>query len=260
MRALVRASDSNEVSLPKYPILRAYKLYSLSEEGDSAGHAKVNPELVSQLSTRGEPRASVSQNDLVRLERALLTVRNTQIFLSWILGAFFSLTLSKDKATHGALLQQFARSIEMALMHQIQLTSFAIANTRAIRRESCLSQLQSHFSSTARAQLRRSDVDSELLFETARVNTAVEQAQQAMSVSVTEAAARSLLRSNTVEEEYIGRPFTFFLSYECSCWFFAALEVFSSSSFSSSSEFEKVNAEPGLVSEDSAVLKMTRLS
>lgn len=152
--ALVRANESNKASLAKYPTRRSYKFYNLSKEGDRICAGKVNPELAPHISVRSETRVSVSKQDMVRLEEALLAVRSTQNLLSWLMGVFFSLALPKEKVSQAPMMQQLARSVESAMMHQIQMTLFAIAITRAIRRELYLSQLPPCFSSASRAQLR----------------------------------------------------------------------------------------------------------
>ena len=80
-------------------------------------------------------------------------------------------------------------------MDQAQLTAFSIVNTRAARRESFLSHLPFRFSSVSKAHLSRSDADADLLFDSLHVNSAIEQAEKAASVSLTEAAAKSLVKA-----------------------------------------------------------------
>ncbi|MPC12058.1 hypothetical protein E2C01_004734 [Portunus trituberculatus] len=81
----------------------------------------------------------------------------------------------------------------MCYVDQVRIMAFALANTRAARRESYLSHLH-RFSSASKAQLCHSDVDSDLLFNLASMEKAIGQAQQAASVSLTEAAAKVLIK------------------------------------------------------------------
>ena len=90
------------------------------------------------------------------------------------------------------MLQQMVQSIQPAMVDQAWVTAFVIANTRAARRESYLSHLPHRFTSASKAQLRRLDMDSDLLFDVDSVDKAIGQAQQVASVSFTEAAARAL--------------------------------------------------------------------
>ncbi|MPC59714.1 hypothetical protein E2C01_053741 [Portunus trituberculatus] len=56
------------------------------------------------------------------------------------------------------------------MVDQARIMAVALANTRAARKESYLIHLPHRFSSASKAQLRRSDVDSDLLFDSASVD------------------------------------------------------------------------------------------
>ena len=76
-------------------------------------HARVNPELVPHMTIRGEPRVSLAQGEMVRLEEALFSIRDTQNFLFWLMGTFVSLTSSGEgSTTQEPMLNQLALSIQ----------------------------------------------------------------------------------------------------------------------------------------------------
>ena len=47
----------------------------------------------------GDPRVSLAQGEMVRLEEALLSIQDTQNFLFWLMGTFVSLTSSREGST-----------------------------------------------------------------------------------------------------------------------------------------------------------------
>ena len=65
---------------------------------------------------------------------------------------------------------------------------------KAARRESFLSRLPPRFSAISKANLHGSVMDSAFLFEDSRVDKAIAQAENAASVSFTEAAAKSFVK------------------------------------------------------------------
>ncbi|MPC56133.1 hypothetical protein E2C01_050086 [Portunus trituberculatus] len=82
------------------------------------------------------------------------------------------------------------------MVDQARITVFALANTRAVRRESYLSHLPHWFSLASKAQLRHSDMDLDLLLNSVIVEKAMGQVQQAASVSLNEAAVKALIKVN----------------------------------------------------------------
>ena len=68
------------------------------------------------------------------------------------------------------------------MVDQARVTAFAIANMRGARRESYLSHLPHRFTSGSKAQLRRSDMDSDLLFDVDSIDKAIDQAQQVSAI------------------------------------------------------------------------------
>ncbi|MPC32053.1 hypothetical protein E2C01_025356 [Portunus trituberculatus] len=159
---LTCANKSSKPSFAKYPVR------SSIDEGRSLP-AKVNHDLVEHLTVCGDPQVSLSQGEVMCLEEALLTTRDTQNFPHVI-------------------------GIQCATVDQARITAFALANTRAVRRESYHSHLPYQFSSVSKAQPHHSNMDSDLLFDLASVE-AIDQAQQAVSVSLTEAAAKALIET-----------------------------------------------------------------
>ena len=123
------------------------------------------------------------------LEQAFFSFRDIQNFLFWLMGIFVTLMSDNEGLPKGGpMLQQVVLSIQRAIVDQARVTAFAVTNTRAGRRESYLSHLPHHFTSASKAQLHRSDMDSDLLFNVDSIDKAVGQAQQVSSVSFTEAA------------------------------------------------------------------------
>ena len=191
--ALARANETPKAAFARYPSRRSLRCYrtGMGDGGNRA--ARINPDLLSHLTVRGDPRVTLPHGEAVRLEEALLSIRDTQNFLFWLMGTYASLASSKDGLTrHGPMMSQLLHSIQRAMMDQSRLTAVTLANTRAARREAYLSHLPHRFNAVSRAQLRRSPVDSELLFDAASVDKAIDLAQKAASVSFTEAAAKAL--------------------------------------------------------------------
>ena len=97
----------------------------------------MNPELLPHLTVRSEPRISIPQGEMVRLEQALLSFQDTQNFLFWLIGAVVTLMSDSDGLSRqGPMLQQIVPSIQWAMVDQARVTTFALTNTRAARRES----------------------------------------------------------------------------------------------------------------------------
>ena len=191
--ALARANEAPKAAFARYPSRRSLQCYRTGEDDGGNRAARVNPDLLSHLTVRGEPWVTLPHGEAVRLEEALLAIRDTQNFLFWLMGTYASVASSKDGLSrHGPMMSQLLHSIQRAMMDQSRLTAVTLANTRAARREAYLSHLPHRFNAVSRAQLRRSPVDSELLFDAASVDKAIDLAQKAASVSFTEAAAKAL--------------------------------------------------------------------
>ncbi|MPC55644.1 hypothetical protein E2C01_049587 [Portunus trituberculatus] len=133
---------------------------------------------------------------MMRLEVAdLTTQRDTQNFLFWLTSAFFSLTSSDEgSSAHWPMLHQLTHSFQRPLMNQVKITAFALANTRAARKESYFLHLPHCFSSVSKAQLRHIGMDLDLLSDSADVDKAIGQAQQTALVSLTELVTKALIK------------------------------------------------------------------
>ena len=84
--------------------------------------------------------------------------------------------------------------------HFFPLRTHRTSYSGTVRRESCLSYLPHHFTSALKAQLHRSDVDSDLLFDVDSIDKAIGQALQVVSVSFIEAAAKALIKQKPKQE------------------------------------------------------------
>ncbi|MPC51682.1 hypothetical protein E2C01_045534 [Portunus trituberculatus] len=193
--ALTCANKSSKLSFVKYPVRQHYRSYRTSIDEGKSLPAKVNPDLVQYLTVCGDLQVLLSQGEMMYFEEALLITGDTQNFLFWLMSTFFFLTsLGEGSFAHGPKLHQHTHSIQRATVDQAGITVFALTNTRAVWRESYLSHLPHQFSSVSKAQLHHSDVDSDLLFNLASVEKAIDQAQQAVLVLLTEAAAKALIK------------------------------------------------------------------
>ncbi|MPC61289.1 hypothetical protein E2C01_055358 [Portunus trituberculatus] len=76
-------------------------------------------------------------------------------------------------SVHEPMPYQPTHSIQHAMVDQARITTFALSNTRAVRWESYVSHLPHRFSSASKSQLCCSDVDSDLLFNSASVEKAI---------------------------------------------------------------------------------------
>ena len=111
--ALTSANESTKPSFPKYPTQQYYRSYHTSSDEGRDRPAKVNPELVPHLIVCGEPRVSISQGEMVHLEQALLSSRDTQNFLFWLMGTLVTLMSDSEALPkEGPMLQQMVLSIQ----------------------------------------------------------------------------------------------------------------------------------------------------
>ena len=173
--ALARANEAPKASFAKYLSRRYLRCYRNGADNNGNRATRVNPNLLSLLTVRGDPRVTLPHGEAVKLEEALLCIRDTQNFLFWLMGTYASLASSKDGLSkHGPMMAQLLHSIQRAMMDQSRLTAVTLANARAARREVYITHLPHRFSAVSRAQLRRSPVDSELLFDTASVDKAID--------------------------------------------------------------------------------------
>ena len=195
--AISAANYSNTPALARVPsrrFLKAYRTFSATK-GNKV--ASVNQELHSYVNTRNEPRVSFSQAEAIRLEEAWLKLRDIQNFLCWTLGAFADISSSPESvAQNGPMIAQMVKSIQRAMNDQLRVTAFSLANTRLARRESYLALLPKNFNEVSKAQLRRSVIDSDLLFEGEVVKSVINAAQNSASASISAAAVKALEKSN----------------------------------------------------------------
>ena len=99
-----------------------------------------------------------------------------QNFLLWPMSTFVSFTSDSDGlSTWEPMLQQLVPSFHWAMVGQARFTAFALANTRAVRKEAFLTH---HFTSVLKAQLCRSDMDSDLLLDSNSMDKSIGQEQQ----------------------------------------------------------------------------------
>ena len=194
--SLCKASDSAQSTLLRNPRHRVLRTYTVSGHEDAGWAARINPDLASALTIKsGEPRASVAQADLARLETSLAHLREAQNFTFWCLGAFFRLFRSLPAPVDSqAMGERLFRSIQRAMVDQASGSAIALANLKALRRESFLRYLPSSFSAASKRDLRKSSLDSGYLFDQARVSAALESADKTASLSFQQAAARALTR------------------------------------------------------------------
>ncbi|MPC50375.1 hypothetical protein E2C01_044203 [Portunus trituberculatus] len=193
---LLPGMQRSEVPATTRCLRRYYRSYRTSVDESRSFPAKVNSDLVQHLTVHGDPQVSLPQGEMMLLEKALLTSQDTENFLFWLMGTFFSLTLSDEgPSAHGPMLHQLKHRIQRAVMDQARIMAFALANTRVVRRESYLSHLQHWFISVSKPQLCHSDMDSDLLFNSANVEKAIGQAQQAALVLLTKAMAKVLIKA-----------------------------------------------------------------
>ena len=196
--AVSAANSSSKPSMAKFPSRRFLKAYRSSSANKGNKAALINQELLSYISTDHEPRVSLSQGDAIRFEEAWISLRDIQNFLCWTLGAFADVTSSPESvAQNGPMIAQMVRSIQRAMNDQMRTTVFSLANTKHARRESYLGLLPKSFSAAAKAQLRRSIIDSDLLFDGEVVKSAIDSARTSASASISEATVKALEKSST---------------------------------------------------------------
>ena len=192
--ALLRAVDSSRPSLARFPKRKFFRTYSVSGHEEAGQAAKVNPDLALALSLKsGEPHASVPQADMARLESSLAHMREAQNFTFWCFGAFFRLFSSVPVLPeYKSMADQLFNSIQKALVDQAKESAVALANIKALRRESYLRYLPASFTTSTKMDLRKSALDSGLLFDQDRVTEALARAEKTASLSFQQAAAKAL--------------------------------------------------------------------
>ena len=82
----------------------------------------------------------------------------------------------------------------MAMVDMAKDSAFALANIKAMRRESILSHLPPAYKIPSKVDLRKSSIDSGLLFDEDKVKEAVKMADKNASISFQQAAARALVK------------------------------------------------------------------
>ena len=89
---------------------------------------------------------------------------------------------------------QLLKSIQMAMVDMAKDSAFALANVKAMRRESILSHLPPAYKTPSKVDLRKSSIDSSLLFDEDKVKEALKMADKTASISFQQAAARALVK------------------------------------------------------------------
>lgn len=194
--SLLKATESSRPTLARYPTRKVMRPYRVSGHEAAGRAARVNPDLALSLTIRsGEPQAYVQQSDMVRLEDSLASLREAQNFTFWCLGAFFRLFQSTHASLEAkAMGDQLFRSMQRALVHQAQESAVELANVKALRRESYLRYLPASFTTATKVDLRKSSLDSGLLFDQDLVKAALDRAEKTASLTFQQAAAKALAK------------------------------------------------------------------
>ena len=195
-QALSQANETSRPSLARYPRIKYRSVYTVSGHEVAGEASKLNPELALALTNRGkDPQVMVQHADMTRLEGIVARLREVQNFTFWCMGAFFRLFSSLQPGGEDKLMgDQLFTSIQKAMVDMAKDSAFVLANVKAMRRESVLACLPSSYKTTSKVNLRKSSLDSALLFDDHKVQEAMKLADQAASISFQQAAVRALAK------------------------------------------------------------------
>ena len=170
------------------------RCYEVSDDAQKGKGSILNPSMARSLRRNASDlRSSISGHDMLRLEEAVRGIREIQNFQFWIFGAVSRLVKLGDAVPNkDTLMAQAVESMQHAMQSAARETTTVLSNLMTFRREAVLKGLPSSFSSSDKASLLLSSVDSPFLFEEDKVNQARQHADFSTTKSFQEAAAAAL--------------------------------------------------------------------